>query len=47
MITTNTIVKSEIDFRSARVKRGIAAHRGDRSRSSWVRRMAASNEHLR
>jgi hypothetical protein len=46
MITneSNYFARSEIEYRAARTRRGIAAHRGGRSRSSWIRRVAAADK---
>jgi len=36
------IVLSEVAYRKDRTRKAIAAHRGGRSRSSWLRRVAAA-----
>ena len=35
---------SELEYRKDRTRKGIAAHRGNRTRSSWIRRVAASEK---
>ena len=42
MITNNSYVRSEVEFRTGRARRAMVAGRGQRSRSSWVRRIAAA-----
>ncbi|WP_188111240.1 hypothetical protein [Nocardioides antri] len=34
------LVLSEMEYRKDRTRKGIAAQRGGRSRSSWIRRVA-------
>ena len=40
------LVLSELDYRKDRTRRAIAAQRGGRSRSSWLRRMNAAEKQL-
>lgn len=37
----------EIDYRRDRVRKSVAASRGNRSRSSWLRRIAAADKTVR
>ncbi|WP_281271126.1 hypothetical protein [Nocardioides silvaticus] len=38
------LIQSEMEYRKDRTRKGIAAQRGSRSRSSWLRRMAAAEK---
>ena len=38
------LIESEMQYRKERVRKGIAAQRGGRSRSSWLRRVAAAEK---
>lgn len=40
------LVLSEMEYRKDRTRKGIAATRGSRSRSSWVRRVANSEKSI-
>ena len=47
MIPKDTyFVLSELEYRHARTRKGVAAQRGSRSRSSWLRRMAAADKSI-
>ena len=47
MIPKDTyFVLSELEYRKDRTRRGIAATRGSRSRSSWIRRVANSEKSI-
>ena len=37
-------IQSEMDYRKEQTRKAIASHRGSRSRSSWLRRVAASEK---
>jgi hypothetical protein len=38
------LIESEMHYRKDRTRRGIAAQRSGRSRSSWLRRVAAADK---
>ncbi len=38
------LIESEMQYRKDRTRRGIAAQRAGRSRSSWLRRVAAAEK---
>jgi hypothetical protein len=38
------LIESEMQYRKDRTRKGIAAQRGGRSRSSWLRRVAAAEK---
>ncbi len=38
------LIQSEMEYRKDRTRKGIAAQRGSRSRSSWLRRIAAAEK---
>ena len=46
MITNdnNYFARSEMEYRASKARKGIAAQRGGRSRSSWLRRVAAAEK---
>jgi len=47
MIPRDTyFVLSEMEYRKDRTRRGIAAQRGSRSRSSWIRRVANAEKSI-
>lgn len=37
-------IQAEMDYRKEQTRKAIAAHRGSRSRASWLRRVAASEK---
>lgn len=47
MIPRDTyLVLSEMEYRKDRTRKGIAAQRGSRSRSSWIRRVANAEKSI-
>ena len=40
------LIQSEMEYRKERTRKEIAAQRGSRSRSSWLRRMAAAEKSI-
>ena len=40
------LIESEMEYRKDRTRKGIAAQRGGRSRSSWLRRVAAAEKSI-
>lgn len=40
------LIQSEMEYRKERTRKNIASHRGGRSRSSWLRRMAAAERNV-
>lgn len=47
MIPRDTyLVLAEMEYRKDRTRKGIAAARGSRSRSSWIRRVASAEKSI-
>jgi len=40
------LIESEMQYRKEKTRKGIAAQRSGRSRSSWLRRMAAAEKSI-
>lgn len=38
------VIQAEMEYRKERTRKGFAAQRGGRSRSSWLRRLAAAEK---
>jgi hypothetical protein len=44
MYRSDLYLQSELDYRKSKARKAIAAQRGGRSRSSWLRRIAAAEK---